>query len=193
MGMRRRHEPGNTPRSCDPASHPGAPLTRDRARVAATQITAWGGNDWSQANTRSFTELSGVVSPVGNGCPCPIGDKAGEAPGSGCLVPPTPLFQEAKCVFEVNTRAVVDAARGHFACADLSGAELENQDTSSCSIYGSHLEQRLFMTDVMAPVQSITGVLPQVLSRMLADAVCARADRRRGLADAADWLTPRVG
>lgn len=45
---------------------------------------------------------------------------------------------------------VRSVARDIFGCESLSGAELENQPTSSGSCWGSHWEQRAFAHDFMA-------------------------------------------
>ena len=52
------------------------------------------------------------------------------------------------------TPRVAAVARDIFGCDSLIGAELENQPTSGSACYGSHWEQRLYMNELMAPVDS---------------------------------------
>ena len=61
------------------------------------------------------------------------------------------------CVFKLSTPAVAAAARARFGCASLGGAELENQDTSVGSTYGSHWETRLFPDEMMSPILLLGG------------------------------------
>eukprot|EP00947_MAST-08B_sp_MAST-8B-sp1_P003679 g3679.t1 len=55
-----------------------------------------------------------------------------------------------KCLFKVTTPSVLAKAREFFDCSTLNGAELENQPTSSCSLIGSHWEQRILSDELMA-------------------------------------------
>merc|ERR1712216_863728 len=82
-------------------------------------------------------------------CPCPIGKTT---MSSGCIVADSPAFRTPSCVMKLVTPKVLEKVREHFNCPTLNGAELENQPTSSCTIVGSHWEQRIFMNEVMAPV-----------------------------------------
>ena len=52
-------------------------------------------------------------------------------------------------VTKIVTPEVKAAVRDHFDCPSLNGAQLENQDGSSGSCFGSHWEERLFMDDLM--------------------------------------------
>jgi len=53
--------------------------------------------------------------------------------------------------YEVVTPTVVQVARNHFNCQDLSGARLENQPTSEDCI-GSHFDERTWFTEFMSAV-----------------------------------------
>jgi len=55
----------------------------------------------------------------------------------------------SSCVLNVVAPRSALAARAHFACATLPGAELENQLTS-CDVAGSHWEQRVLNGELMA-------------------------------------------
>ena len=57
-------------------------------------------------------------------------------------------------VARMVTPRVASVVRDIFGCSSLVGAELENQPTSTGSCFGSHWEQRLFMNELMAPVDS---------------------------------------
>lgn len=61
------------------------------------------------------------------------------------------------------------AARTHFGCADLAGAELENQDTTPCALQGSHWEQRVFNGEVMTPFSTHTSFVSSVTLATLED------------------------
>eukprot|EP00928_Gymnodinium_smaydae_P028915 TRINITY_DN21922_c0_g1_i1.p1 TRINITY_DN21922_c0_g1~~TRINITY_DN21922_c0_g1_i1.p1 ORF type:complete len:893 (-),score=41.28 TRINITY_DN21922_c0_g1_i1:364-2682(-) len=93
-------------------------------------------------------------------CPCPIGTLN---ISSSCFVPQSG-FRVPSCVLRVTTPTVLAEAKAHFACSSLEGAELENQDTSVCSIVGSHWEQRVFNGELMAPLHS--SIVPVHLSRV---------------------------
>ncbi|KAL1514809.1 hypothetical protein AB1Y20_003895 [Prymnesium parvum] len=55
-------------------------------------------------------------------------------------------------VTRMVTPKVASVARDLFGCDSLSGAELENQPTTSGACWGSHWEQRLFSSDLMTAV-----------------------------------------
>eukprot|EP00937_MAST-01D_sp_MAST-1D-sp2_P000097 g97.t1 len=57
----------------------------------------------------------------------------------------------------IVTPRVAAAARAHFACAALAGAELENQPTGGSACWGSHWEERLFLSAIMSAVESGVG------------------------------------
>jgi len=82
-------------------------------------------------------------------CKCPLG---GASMQTGCLVSSTG-FRQPSCVVKMILPKVKEKAREHFDCSTLHGAELENQPTSSCTIVGSHWEERIFLNEVMAPVK----------------------------------------
>lgn len=68
------------------------------------------------------------------------------------------------CVARIVTPAATAAARAFFDCPTLAGVELENQDTLTCWAQGSHLEQRVHNTDLMAPfAQQVALISPVML------------------------------
>ena len=59
--------------------------------------------------------------------------------------------------YEIVSPTVVEIAKNHFNCNNLSGARLENQPTrDSCT--GSHWDERFFFTDLMSPIFSSDSV-----------------------------------
>ncbi len=54
--------------------------------------------------------------------------------------------------YRLKTPNIVVAARAHYGCETLTGAELENQPTGASACWGSHWEQRVTHTELMAPV-----------------------------------------
>lgn len=80
-----------------------------------------------------------------NNCQCPIGTNSMTA---ACLVPLTG-WRLPSCVMRIVTPTVLAEARAHFGCPELAGAELENQDSGTCVILGSHWEGRVFNGEVM--------------------------------------------
>jgi leishmanolysin-like peptidase len=46
------------------------------------------------------------------------------------------------CVARLSSPRVAAAARAFFGCSSLSGADLENHDTSTCFVQGSHWDER---------------------------------------------------
>jgi len=52
--------------------------------------------------------------------------------------------------YEIVTPTVRQVARNQFACQTVTGARLENQPTQSNDCYGSHLDERFFLTDLMS-------------------------------------------
>eukprot|EP00927_Polykrikos_kofoidii_P043587 TRINITY_DN37664_c0_g2_i1.p1 TRINITY_DN37664_c0_g2~~TRINITY_DN37664_c0_g2_i1.p1 ORF type:complete len:809 (-),score=112.47 TRINITY_DN37664_c0_g2_i1:120-2546(-) len=101
-----------------------------------------------------FVDPVGVIKALpatgSDSCPCPLGKPKGTQPDEGCLKKVVNGFRLPTCTYLMVTPKVVDKARSHFACSTLVGAELENQPTSPCSMYGSHWEQRIFMYDLMS-------------------------------------------
>ena len=73
-----------------------------------------------------------------------------------------PWAAPGNAVAHVVTPAAAAAAQAFFACPALSGPELENHDTSSCFVQGSHWEGRLFRGELMAstafPGQKVSAV-----------------------------------
>ena len=72
-----------------------------------------------------------------------------------------PVDNPAACVFHLVTPAVRQAARNHFGCPTLRGAELENQPTTG-GVLGSHWEMRLFLGEFMSPIALLTPYVSQV-------------------------------
>jgi leishmanolysin-like peptidase len=73
----------------------------------------------------------------------------------------------ADCVHKVVTKRTVAAAREFFDCPTLNGAELENHLTTSCTLMGSHWEQRIFHFEMMSSfLQHKSLVSPMTLAYM---------------------------
>jgi len=68
----------------------------------------------------------------------------------------------SNCVHKFIGNRVLTAAREHFDCPTLNGAELENHLTTACSLMGSHWEQRIFnpelMTSFVQPISLLSSV-----------------------------------
>ena len=68
---------------------------------------------------------------------------------------------KSKCAFEVVTPKVKEMVREHFDCNSLTGAELEwnsGRESSTCTLLGSHWEDSIFATDVMAWTHHMGGI-----------------------------------
>ena len=62
------------------------------------------------------------------------------------------------CLFKVTSPAVLAKGRAYFGCDTLNGVELENQPTAGgCSLIGSHWEQRILASDLMASTSDGSG------------------------------------
>lgn len=48
-------------------------------------------------------------------------------------------------------------ARNQFACQSITGARLENQPSNSADCFGSHLDERFFLTDLMSAFYDISA------------------------------------
>ena len=66
-------------------------------------------------------------------------------------------FTASNCVSKIVTPTSVSAARWFTGCPSLNGIELENHVLGSCHSTGSHLEQRLFENNLMAPFLSASS------------------------------------
>ena len=66
------------------------------------------------------------------------------------------------CVHKIVTPRVVLAARKHFNCETLNGAELENHLTTASSLIGSHWEQRIFNNELMGSYVQYVGRISAV-------------------------------
>ena len=73
------------------------------------------------------------------------------------------------CVAKFVTSTVAAASQAFFGCDTLEGAELESQDTGSCSIAASHLEQRIFNTDLLCPYAAHAMTVTPVLLAIFQD------------------------
>eukprot|EP00854_Cymbomonas_tetramitiformis_P003386 gene3386-4262_t len=101
-----------------------------------------------------------------------------------------PETNPATCVYHLVTPAVRDAARRHFGCDDLAGAELENQPTSAGRLLGSHWEMRLFNGEVMNPAFFVTPFISEVTLAFFEDSgwyQCDPVERQDGPGSDA-WL-----
>ena len=79
-------------------------------------------------------------------------------------------LQNGGCVARMVTSEATARARDFFGCATLQGVELENQRTSSaCAVAGSHLEQRVFLQNFMAPVTSHHSIITPVEMGVMQD------------------------
>lgn len=72
----------------------------------------------------------------------------------------------SNCVHKFVGERVRQAAREHFGCDTLNGAELENHLTTPCSFQGSHWEQRIFNTELMGSFTMHTSLLSAVTLAM---------------------------
>lgn len=70
--------------------------------------------------------------------------------------------------FEVTTPRVAQVVRNQFDCQQLSGARLETQPTST-SCFGSHLEERLYFTELMGAIYTDSSVLSALTLAFLED------------------------
>ena len=78
-------------------------------------------------------------------------------------------------VVEMSTPRVASIARDIFDCDTLTGAELENQPTSS-SCFASHWEQRNFMNELMAPIATHNTITSALTLAALEDSGWYRAN-----------------
>lgn len=79
-------------------------------------------------------------------------------------------LQNGGCVARMVTSEATARARDFFGCPTLPGVELENQRTSSaCAVVGSHLEQRVFLQNFMAPVTSHHSIISPVEMGIMQD------------------------
>ena len=75
------------------------------------------------------------------------------------------------------TPRVVSVVKDIFGCSSLVGAELENQPTGGAgACFGSHWEQRLFMNELMAPVDSHVAIKSALTLAALEDSGWFRAN-----------------
>ncbi|CAE7834675.1 unnamed protein product, partial [Symbiodinium sp. KB8] len=73
------------------------------------------------------------------------------------------------CIQKMVGQHTLDAVRWYFGCPTMTGAELENQPTSTCSLTGSHLEQRIFPGTVMTPIIDYASKIDAVTLGILED------------------------
>lgn len=73
------------------------------------------------------------------------------------------------CVARIVTPTVVQAARDFYGCNTLPGAELENQDTSSCEPIGSHWEMRALNTELMGAYTQHASLISPLLLAVFQD------------------------
>mmetsp|Transcript_30115 Transcript_30115/g.36798 ORF Transcript_30115/g.36798 Transcript_30115/m.36798 type:complete len:893 (+) Transcript_30115:96-2774(+) len=69
--------------------------------------------------------------------------------------------------FEIVTPTVQRVVRNQFNCERLEGARLENQPTNALSCFGSHWDERLFFTEMMGPIYSLSRNVLSALSLAL--------------------------
>lgn len=104
--------------------------------------------------------------------------------GATCVYNAT-MVPTTNCVHKMVTPAALAAARFYFNCSTLNGAELENQMTTACDLQGSHWEQRIFSTELMASyAQHNLQITPMTL------AAFEDSGWYRPVYTAADWLRP---
>lgn len=97
-------------------------------------------------------------------------------------------LQNGNCVTRMVTSEAVAKGREFFNCPSLPGVELENQRTSSaCAVVGSHLEQRVFMQNFMAPVTSHHSVITPVEMGIMQDSGWYIANYSSADALSAEW------
>lgn len=120
-----------------------------------------------------------------NDCHCPIGSVRMT---EGCIIPFTGM-KVPTCSMRIVTPNVRSEARAFFGCDALPGAELENQDSSSCTIIASHWEQRVFNGEVMTAKYGTSGLtyMSRVTLALFKDSGWYRADM-----SFADNLVPGV-
>ena len=94
---------------------------------------------------------------------------------SGTTIPSRPDFDLSNFVHRIVTPTVVLAARAHFGCDDLAGAELENHLTTPCGMMGSHWEQRVLDTELMSSWMQHTGIVSALTLALHEDSVRSRA------------------
>ena len=59
--------------------------------------------------------------------------------------------------FEVVTPTVTTVVRNQFNCQSMNGARLENQPTSPTECFGSHWDERLFLSETMSAIAEFQG------------------------------------
>lgn len=70
--------------------------------------------------------------------------------------------------FDVTTRRVQQVVQNQFDCQELKGARLETQPTAT-SCFGSHLDERLFYSELMAAIYTDSMVLSALTLAFLED------------------------
>mmetsp|Transcript_7002 Transcript_7002/g.19868 ORF Transcript_7002/g.19868 Transcript_7002/m.19868 type:complete len:787 (+) Transcript_7002:59-2419(+) len=148
--------PEGTPRVPRSETNPRKFVDEVGYRCQDNVISEWDVD--SDGSPHRFVELTahgmiGYYNERGfSSCGCPT-SKTGMTDGK-CLWKNADGLHVPNCVTKLTTPKVKDKVQEHFACYDLEGAELENQDTSTCSIYASHWESRLFNGEIMAAASS---------------------------------------
>ena len=89
---------------------------------------------------------------------------------------PTADFTLSNCVHRIVTPTVVAAARAHFGCPSLAGAELENHLTTPCGSMGSHWEQRVLNTELMSSYVQHTSIVSAMTLALHEDSGWYRAN-----------------
>jgi leishmanolysin-like peptidase len=73
------------------------------------------------------------------------------------------------CVARISTPRVAAAAKIFFGCSTLAGADLENQDTSSCFVQGSHWDARTLASEFMAAYSSVGSKISPITLAVFED------------------------
>mmetsp|Transcript_41580 Transcript_41580/g.120511 ORF Transcript_41580/g.120511 Transcript_41580/m.120511 type:complete len:776 (+) Transcript_41580:59-2386(+) len=130
-----------------------------------------GSIDWDEPGASRFIDIVPEIVDFFDErgfseCGCPRSTNDPIVP-ENCFVKKQVIYEVPSCSIKMVTPAVRQWSRNHFDCPDLEGAELENQDTTDCEVFGSHWEGRLFNGELMAAVH-VEGSLSFVSAVTLA-------------------------
>lgn len=127
------------------------PYFRDESGEARTPRDSWGDPAdafYSYALSRSISSAATISYASERGMDCSWGTASSWASAN---IPYGLLSKDpSNCVARLSTPRVKAASRAFYDCNLLEGAELENQDTSSGFVQGSHWEARTLAGEYMA-------------------------------------------